>query len=61
MRRYSLLFSCVLFPAAIAVAQDVSIQAELLGQIGTETSRKGDPISARVLSPAGMQGAVLSV
>jgi OmpA-OmpF porin, OOP family len=59
VRRYSLLFSCVLLPAAIAVAQDVNIQAELLSPVGTETSRKGDPISARVLSPAGMQGAVL--
>ncbi len=42
--------------AAVAFAQDVEIRAELLGPLGTNISRNGDPVSARVFSPAPLAG-----
>ncbi|QOY91202.1 OmpA family protein [Paludibaculum fermentans] len=40
-------------------AQSLDIQVELMNQIGTDTSRKGDLISGRVISPPQLQGDVL--
>jgi OmpA-OmpF porin, OOP family len=40
-------------------AQSIDLQAELMNQIGTDTSRKGDLISARVLMPAQFQGDII--
>jgi OOP family OmpA-OmpF porin len=40
-------------------AQSIDLQAELMNQIGTDTSRKGDLISARVLIPAQFQGDII--
>lgn len=45
--------------APAAQAQEIELQASLLYNLGTETSRKGDPISARVISPAAFQGDIL--
>lgn len=44
---------------ATAQAQDMELQVELLNRVGTETSRKGDLVSARIVSPSGFQGSVL--
>lgn len=43
----------------IAQAQDMELQVELMNRVGTETSRKGDLVSARIVSPSGFQGSVL--
>ncbi|WP_321471954.1 OmpA family protein [uncultured Paludibaculum sp.] len=40
-------------------AQSIDIQIELMNQIGTDTSRKGDLISGRVISPPQLQGDML--
>ncbi len=40
-------------------AQDIELQVELMNGLGTGTSRKGDLVSARVLSPAALQGDVV--
>ena len=45
--------------AGFIQAQTIEIQVELMNQIGTDTSRKGDLISARVVSPAQLQGDVV--
>jgi OOP family OmpA-OmpF porin len=45
--------------AASLQAQPIQIQLELLNQIGTDTSRKGDLISGRVLTPANLQGDII--
>jgi outer membrane protein OmpA-like peptidoglycan-associated protein len=45
--------------AGIAQAQDMEFQVELMNRVGTETNRKGDMVSARVVSPAGFKGSVL--
>jgi OmpA-OmpF porin, OOP family len=45
--------------AGIAKAQEMEIQVELMNQIGTETSRKGDLVSAKVISPANLKGDVV--
>src|SRR5689334_25118328 len=37
-----------------AIAQDIDIQLELQQQVGTDVSRKGDLVTARVLSPANL-------
>ena len=52
---YTCLASALLFTGCLW-AQTVEIQLELMNQIGTDTSRKGDLVSARVLSPAQLQG-----
>jgi OmpA-OmpF porin, OOP family len=56
--RYTFLPLALLL-AASAYAQSVQIQVELLNQIGTDTSRKGDLISGRVISPPKLQGDVV--
>ncbi len=48
----------VLF-AGFAQAQETELQVELMNRVGTETSRKGDLVSARVVSPASLQGDVV--
>lgn len=53
------LIACLLVPAFGALAQDIEIQAELMNRIGTDTSRKGDMVSARVVSPSALQGDIL--
>jgi len=40
-------------------AQDVELQVELMNGLGTGTSHKGDLVSARVLSPAALQGDIV--
>ena len=46
----------VLALVASASAQDINIQVELAAPLGTDVSRKGDAISARVISPSALQG-----
>jgi outer membrane protein OmpA-like peptidoglycan-associated protein len=41
---------------ATARAQEMQIEAELLGPVGTDTSRVGDRVFARVLTPAALKG-----
>jgi outer membrane protein OmpA-like peptidoglycan-associated protein len=43
----------------IAQAQEMEFQVELMNRVGTETNRKGDLVSARVVSPSGFQGSVV--
>ncbi len=52
-----LAFMFLLAPAA--KAQEMELQVELMNNLGTETSRKGDLISSRVLSPSAFQGDIL--
>jgi OmpA-OmpF porin, OOP family len=52
------LAATLVFPALIQ-AQTVDLQVELMNQIGTDTSHKGDLISGRVLSPAPLQGDIV--
>ncbi len=40
----------------LAQCQSIDLQVELMNQIGTDISRKGDLISGRVVSPAQFQG-----
>jgi outer membrane protein OmpA-like peptidoglycan-associated protein len=47
------------FFAGFAQAQDTELQVELTNKVGTETSRRGDLVSARILSPASLQGDVV--
>jgi hypothetical protein len=49
----------VFFFAAIAQAQEMDLQVELMNRVGTETSRKGDLVSARIISPATFQGSIV--
>jgi OmpA-OmpF porin, OOP family len=45
--------------AGIAQAQEMEFQVELMNRVGTETSRKGDIVSARIVSPANFKGSVI--
>ena len=45
----------LLLPGAV-VAQEMEIKVELMGPLGTKTSRKGDRVFARVLQPEGLKG-----
>jgi OmpA-OmpF porin, OOP family len=49
----------VLLFGAIAEAQEMQIQVELMNNLATGTSRKGDLVSGRVLNPASFQGDIL--
>ena len=42
-----------------ALAQDIDIQAELTAPLGTDISRKGDAVSARVITPLALQGDIV--
>jgi OmpA-OmpF porin, OOP family len=44
--------------AGVAQAQEMEMQVELMNRVTTENCRKGDLVSARVVSPAGFQGSV---
>jgi outer membrane protein OmpA-like peptidoglycan-associated protein len=48
-----------LFFIGIAHAQEMDLQVELMNRVSTETSRKGDLVSARIISPAAFQGSLL--
>jgi OmpA-OmpF porin, OOP family len=50
------LIAWALLPVAATLAQDMEIQVELMNHVGTDTSRKGDLISARVLAPPQLLG-----
>jgi OmpA-OmpF porin, OOP family len=56
--RFRWVWMAVLF-AGFAQAQESELQVELMNRIGTETSRRGDMVSARVVSPASLQGDVV--
>jgi outer membrane protein OmpA-like peptidoglycan-associated protein len=45
----------LLLPGAV-LAQEIEMKVELMGPLGTKTSRKGDRVFARVLQPAGLKG-----
>jgi OmpA-OmpF porin, OOP family len=45
--------------AGMAQAQDMEFQVELINRVGTETSRKGDLVSARIVSPASFKGSMI--
>jgi OmpA-OmpF porin, OOP family len=59
MKMFSKLMGLILFFAGVAQAQEMEFQVELMNRVGTETSRKGDLVSARVVSPSGFQGSVM--
>ncbi len=56
--RIKLVWTVLLF-AGIARAQEMELQVELMNRVGTEFSRKGDLVSARIVSPAGFQGSTV--
>jgi OmpA-OmpF porin, OOP family len=56
--KFKLMWLAILL-AGIAQAQEMEFQVELMNRVDTETSRKGDMVSARVVSPASFQGSVL--
>ena len=58
VREVCLGFALVL--AGSALAQEIEIQAELTAPLGTDVSRKGDSITARVVSPPALQGDFLN-
>jgi hypothetical protein len=45
----------LLLPGAV-VAQEMELKVELMGPLGTKTSRKGDRVFARVVQPAALKG-----
>jgi outer membrane protein OmpA-like peptidoglycan-associated protein len=51
--------SCVLLAVPLVYAQDMEIQAELMGPLSTQSSQKGDRIFARVTSPDALKGDML--
>jgi OmpA-OmpF porin, OOP family len=55
---FKVMYLAFLF-AGIAQAQDMDFQVELMNRVGTETSRKGDLVSARVISPADFKGSIM--
>jgi len=44
---------------AVAQAQELQLQVELMSNLGTGTSRNGDLVSGRVISPAAFQGDIV--
>jgi len=57
--RMTWLACALLLAAAAAQAQEVLLQVELMNGMSTSSSHKGDLISGRVLSPAGLQGDIV--
>jgi outer membrane protein OmpA-like peptidoglycan-associated protein len=45
--------------AGLVQAQEMEFQVELMNRVGTETSRKGDLVTARILAPAAFQGSTV--
>lgn len=52
-------FGLVLLFAAAAQAQEIEIQAQLMGALGTQTSHKGDAVYARVIRPDPLKGDIV--
>jgi outer membrane protein OmpA-like peptidoglycan-associated protein len=52
-------FASILLFVGVVQAQEIRIQVELMNTIGSGTSKKGDLVSARVLSPAALQGDII--
>ena len=59
MRNILRLLAGALLLVSSIQAQDTQIQVELINGIGTGSSHKGDLVSARVLSPAALQGDIV--
>lgn len=59
MRFYWKWFACALLFVGACQAQEITLQVELMNNLDTESSRKGDLISGRVLSPAAFQGDIV--
>jgi hypothetical protein len=53
------LMSSIFALAGIAQAQEVELQVELMGPLGTQISHKGDRLFARVVTPAAFQADTL--
>lgn len=45
--------------SGVALAQEMELQVELINRVGTDTSRKGDLVTARIVSPAGFQSSTV--
>jgi len=52
-------FALFVLCVGIAQAQEITLQVELMKTLSTGTSRKGDQISGRVMSPAAFQGDIV--
>jgi OOP family OmpA-OmpF porin len=59
MKLYGAVLGFALLAAGAIQAQDMDIQVELLGPLATQTSQKGDKISARVLTPDALRGDIV--
>jgi OmpA-OmpF porin, OOP family len=59
LRMKTILVLCAFLFSAIAQAQEMELQVELMNRVGTETSHKGDLVSARIISPASFKGSVV--
>jgi OmpA-OmpF porin, OOP family len=52
-------FAGVVLFVGIAQAQEITLQVELMNTLATGTSRKGDLVSGRLISPAAFQGDIV--
>jgi OmpA-OmpF porin, OOP family len=52
-------FASVVLFIGVVQAQEIQVQVELMNTLGSGTSKKGDLVSARVISPAGLQGDII--
>ena len=59
MRKHGTWLVGALLLVSFVQAQETEIQVELMNGVGTESSHKGDLISARVLGPAALQGDIV--
>jgi outer membrane protein OmpA-like peptidoglycan-associated protein len=59
LQRTCLGLGLALLVGGAALAQDIDIQAELTAPLGTDISRKGDAVSARVITPLALQGDIV--
>ncbi len=59
MRFHWKLLTCAVLFVAVAQAHEITLQVELMNTLGTGTSRKGDPVSSRVIGPAALQGDII--
>ncbi|MCC6590376.1 MAG: OmpA family protein [Bryobacterales bacterium] len=59
MRIGTLLLCTATLGGGVVFAQDIELQVELTCQVSTTSSRRGDAVSAAVLSPAALSGDVL--
>src|SRR4051812_6097554 len=56
MKAVAMSLGLALCLSAAALAQNIELQVELLGPLGTQSSHKGDRVFARVVSPAALAG-----